>query len=277
MKTTSSASSSRGSKDHGSAEIESRIDPALLIMSATSITSEIITLTSSDSILTTSSKSSQDCDPVSALSQQLDDQPACKTKDCDKESLTNIMSKCPICGHSVSMMSKRQKKPMKVHQQMTFCKAHQTKDAQTQWTRCDYSRISWRTLGVRIRKHFDQIRDILNEDSPSFYRSALKTIVDKNERRKFGCMNNATIEYYEPRGERVLTKHIITEFEPELHRKAVTDRLLRITGVAEYVLIVLVPELTMILIMKELKVSAKIARDILNASAHLGEMLQEDT
>jgi hypothetical protein len=71
-------------------------------------------------------------------------------------------------------------------------------------------------------------------------------------------------------------QHIMTEFGDELRRRAVTDRLMRATGVGSYVVTVLVPELAVMLVMEDMKVCDESARQILQKSTLLGETLHED-
>lgn len=68
----------------------------------------------------------------------------------------------------------------------------------------------------------------------------------------------------------------MTELGDEFRRRAVTDRLLRITGVADYVVTVLVPELAVMLIKEDMRACDEEARRILQESRRLGETLHED-
>jgi hypothetical protein len=66
------------------------------------------------------------------------------------------------------------------------------------------------------------------------------------------------------------------EFGNELRREAVTDRLMRITGVDHYITIILVPELAVILVKKNIKVCDESVRQILHERARLEDILHED-
>jgi hypothetical protein len=73
------------------------------------------------------------------------------------------------------------------------------------------------------------------------------------------------------------TRYIVDEFGPELRRKAITDWLLRTTGVPDYVLMILTPELAVTLIKEDMRVcDEEKARRILQESRRLGETLHED-
>jgi hypothetical protein len=71
-------------------------------------------------------------------------------------------------------------------------------------------------------------------------------------------------------------EHILAEFGPELHRRSNSDGLIRTTGVSDFVITVLVPELAVMLVKEDMNVCDKTARQVLQESASLGEMLHED-
>jgi RTC4-like domain len=71
-------------------------------------------------------------------------------------------------------------------------------------------------------------------------------------------------------------EHILAEFGPELRRRSDSDRLIRATGVSDFVITVLVPELAVMLVKEDMKVCDKTARQVLQESASLGETLHED-
>jgi hypothetical protein len=72
------------------------------------------------------------------------------------------------------------------------------------------------------------------------------------------------------------TEHIVAELGSELRRRAATDRLLRATGVADYVVTVLVPQLAVMLIKEDMRAGDEEARRILQESTRLGQTLHED-
>ena len=62
----------------------------------------------------------------------------------------------------------------------------------------------------------------------------------------------------------------------ELRRRAVTDRLLRATGVTDYIITVLVPELAVMLVKEDINACDKTVWQVLRESARVGETLHED-
>ena len=66
------------------------------------------------------------------------------------------------------------------------------------------------------------------------------------------------------------------EFGSELRQRAVTDGLMGAIGIGHYVVTVPVPELAVMLVKEDMKVCDESARQILQESGRLGEMLHED-
>ena len=75
----------------------------------------------------------------------------------------------------------------------------------------------------------------------------------------------------------IRSEFILDEFGSFLSRKAGIDPFLRTVGVADYVNAILVPELAVMLIMEDMRVDEKVARNIFYQSARLGELLNEET
>jgi hypothetical protein len=63
----------------------------------------------------------------------------------------------------------------------------------------------------------------------------------------------------------IRVEHILAEFGPELRRRAVSDGLIRVSGLIYYVITVLVPELAVMLIQEDMKVCDETARHILQS------------
>jgi hypothetical protein len=71
-------------------------------------------------------------------------------------------------------------------------------------------------------------------------------------------------------------EHILAEFGPEFRRRSNSDGLIRTTGVSDFVITVLVLELAVMLVKEDKNVCDKTARQVLQESASLGEVLHED-
>lgn len=72
------------------------------------------------------------------------------------------------------------------------------------------------------------------------------------------------------------TEHIVADFGSALRQNAVMHRFIYTTGVADYILTVLVPELAVMLIKEDMKMCDKMARQTLRESVRLGETLHDD-
>ena len=198
---------------------------------------------------------------------------------------------------------KKRSKCSNTREQAEQCRARELKDAETEWTRRGYPRISWRRLNSRLKEYSSALRSILNGTSSSIYRTELESAVARKDNRNISALEtrrpvitvlvdnrsckltsqplNRSIFpslscYYITFLDNVRMQHIMIEFGYELRRRAVTDQLVRATGVGGYVITVLVPELAAMQVKEDMKVCDKSARQILQESGGLGEMLHED-
>ena len=71
-------------------------------------------------------------------------------------------------------------------------------------------------------------------------------------------------------------EYILAEFGPELRRRSNSDRFIRTTGVSDFIITILMPELAVMLVKEDMKVCDKTARQVLQESASLGEALHND-
>ena len=120
----------------------------------------------------------------------------------------------PSCGPQVPQTPKRRIKRRQTkkkrceradtREQAEQCRARELKDAETEWTRRGYPRISWQRLDSRLKEHSSTLRGILNGTSPSIYRTELELAVARKDNRKYLGIGNATAGYYGPRGQQIL-------------------------------------------------------------------------
>ena len=71
-------------------------------------------------------------------------------------------------------------------------------------------------------------------------------------------------------------EYIVATFGFELRRTAIRDKLMRITGVTDFVVTVLVPELVVMLIKEDMRVDDEEAQRIFQESRSLGEILGDE-
>jgi hypothetical protein len=73
-----------------------------------------------------------------------------------------------------------------------------------------------------------------------------------------------------------MSENIMHEFTALLKKKAVKDRRISSRGPTAFVQAVLVPEVAVLLIMEDMNVEVEEARDILEDSASVGELIHEE-
>lgn len=124
--------------------------------------------------------------------------------DKSKASANDLFTKCSLCQCDVSWLSRVKSKPMTFRQQEKFCQDHQIRNAETEWTQLRYSRIAWRRLHLRLTQKSSTIRDIIDENSSSFFCRILQAAVDRKKAHKYRCIENMTAGYYDSRGQQIM-------------------------------------------------------------------------
>jgi len=206
---------------------------------------------------------------------------------------------CDICGDSVSLLLKQEFEDRYTHGkaldykwQQRFCRHHKVETARKVWTDRGYPEIKWETLGRRLRGHHENLVAVLQGATHSVYRDRLQKVVDSRATRSArtayiksadaGDDDGLEIKpgYYGPKGEKVMTEHILSDFSRELRDIAIKDSLVAASGVAGgvsgFVQAVLVPEAAVLLVKDDMKVDVQQARKILAESWELGELLNEE-
>lgn len=206
---------------------------------------------------------------------------------------------CDICGVSVPLLLKQEFEDRYTHGkaldykwQQRFCRHHKAEAAKEVWTERGYPEIKWDSLGRRLQKHHDKLVAVLEGKTPSVYRARLQKVLDSRETRSAKTAYNKAADsgnddgleirpgYYGPRGEKVMTEHILSDFSRKLRDVAVTDVLVAASGIAGgvsgFVQAVMVPEVAVLLVKEDMKVDLQQARTILAESWELGELLNEE-
>lgn len=193
---------------------------------------------------------------------------------------STITSKCPMCYQDVDreLLEKHSKDgKMTVKQQTAFCRLHRRKSAAKAGTQRGYPTINWETLGPRFDAHRDFLKNILEGKQASHYRNILKERVESGKNRTLLTNHdNLTPGYYGPRGLQVMTEFIMGKLSDVIRRRAVEDKLISVRSYTGYVQTVLVPELTVRLIMEDMSVTEERAREVLQESVEVGELLHEE-
>jgi hypothetical protein len=206
---------------------------------------------------------------------------------------------CDICGVSVPLLLKQEFEDRYTHGkaldykwQQRFCRHHKAETAKEVWTERGYPEIKWESLGRRLQKHHDKLVAVLEGNTPSVYRDRLQKVLDSRSTRSARTAYNKSADsasddgleikpgYYGPRGEKVMTEHILSDFSRKLRDVAVSDALVAASGIAGgvsgFVQAVMVPEVAVLLVKEDMKVDVQRARKILAESWELGELLNEE-
>ncbi|POR36683.1 Uncharacterized protein TPAR_03122 [Tolypocladium paradoxum] len=185
---------------------------------------------------------------------------------------------CPWCGEPVdkALLDESSKgKRMNVRQQTRFCQKHRKQTAVEIWQANGYPQVDWQGLDKRFAEHHTLLLDIVNGRS-SHFRSILGEKIQSGQARSMKKEDNLNPGYYGPRGFNVMCDYLVNEFGDLLKEKAVDDRVIAGRGSAAFIQSVLVAELAVQLIKDDMRVSVEEARDIMEASKALGEMVHEE-
>lgn len=206
--------------------------------------------------------------------------------DSTANSLIDLMSSpssddsvCPLCKETVDrdlLQSFGNGTWMSLRTQEAFCRTHKRNSAQKTWKERGYPEIDWDELDARLNGHAQFLSRIL-EGGESHYGRILGEHISKGkERTLLKSQHIVAPGYYGPRGLRAVQEHVISKYSSALRRKAVTDRQVSARGYGHYVQAVLVPELVVRLIVEDMSVSPEQARQIMEESVKVGELLNED-
>ena len=190
---------------------------------------------------------------------------------------------CPMCKETVSrvFLESYDNGRMNIRSQAAFCKAHKQQTAAEDWKSRGYPEIDWTALVSRITAHRRFLLTLLSE-TPSYYKDVLSDTVKAGQSRTLkqdlnsGFGSQVSAGYFGPRGQRMFSEWIMHAFAPQLRRRAVDDPLVSARGVTGFVQVVMVPELVCKLIEDDLNVDEDEARDIIEDSWELGELLCEE-
>ncbi|KAI0873462.1 RTC4-like domain-containing protein [Hypoxylon argillaceum] len=191
-----------------------------------------------------------------------------------------IIPRCPMCYEEVDseLFEKHSAHgKMSVKQQTAFCRLHKRRSAEAAGLEKGYPKIDWEALNSRCRAHQSFLRNILEGTQVSHYRKVFKEKVDSGKNRTLlTSQDNLTPGYYGPRGLQVMTGFIMSALSNVIRRRAVEDKLISARSYTGYVQTVLVPELTVRLIMEDMSVTEERARNVLEESVEIGELLHEE-
>ncbi|EXJ74293.1 uncharacterized protein A1O5_02589 [Cladophialophora psammophila CBS 110553] len=197
---------------------------------------------------------------------------------------------CPVCRKtvrdSISLLVPDNLRTMPFQQQQKFCAQHRLADARGQWEERGYPKLDWEKLETfRIPKKTQELKRVISRQRSCYYLDELdaKIKAAKGNRRAIrnylneGLIDIAKPGYYGPKGARIMVHAITESLSKTLNKALQSDSALRTAGVGAYVSAVLVPELTLQLVMEDMKLpTAKEGRKVLDESTDIGVLLNPD-
>ncbi|KAI1383474.1 uncharacterized protein F4822DRAFT_420756 [Hypoxylon trugodes] len=196
------------------------------------------------------------------------------------ESPVATTARCPMCHEAVDaeLLAKYSDRGrMNIRKQTEFCRKHKRQTALNSRSQKGYPKINWDTLDTRLKAHQGFLKEILEGTRESYFREVLKENVESGKNRTLLKTDDSlTPGYYGPRGLRAMTEYIMRTLSSVVRKRAIEDRLVSARGHTAYVQVVLVPELAVRLIMEDMDVAEEDAREIMQDSIEVGELLYED-
>jgi hypothetical protein len=196
----------------------------------------------------------------------------------NEENLEDRMAPCPWCGEQVSEQALKdysKGKRLNVQMQTRFCAKHKKETAMETWRKRGYPHIDWDRLEGRLDDHRNYLTKIVN-GKQSYFRDILAEKVETGQGRSLKKEGNLNPGYYGPRGCKLMCDYLVEEFGESLKEKATKDRVISGRGSAAFIQSVLVAELAVQLIMEDMDVSGAEAREIMEESKTLGELIHEE-
>jgi hypothetical protein len=196
----------------------------------------------------------------------------------DEQNLQGRMTKCPWCGDAVSEQALKdysKGKRLNVQMQTRFCAKHKKETAMDTWRERGYPHIDWNRFEKRLEDHQEYLARIV-DGKKSYYRDMLAEKIQTGQARSLKKEGDLNPGYYGPRGCKVMCDYLVEEFGESLKENATKDRVIAGRGSAAFIQSVLVAELAVQLIIEDMGVSAGEAREIMEESKTLGELLHEE-
>lgn len=196
----------------------------------------------------------------------------------NEENLEDSMAQCPWCGEQVleqALKDYSKGKRLNVQMQTRFCAKHKKETAMETWRERGYPHIDWDRLEERLDDHRNYLTRIV-DGKQSYFRDILAEKVETGQGRSLKKEGNLNPGYYGPRGCKLMCDYLVEEFGESLKEKATKDRVISGRGSAAFIQSVLVAELAVQLIMEDMDVSGAEAREIMEESKTLGELIHEE-
>ncbi|KAM3447405.1 hypothetical protein MY3296_008756 [Beauveria thailandica] len=189
-------------------------------------------------------------------------------------------SKCPWCGEAVDralLDDFFHGRRLNVHMQTRFCQLHKQRAAEQTWRDLGYPTIDWDASEARFAAHREYLHSVIVDGRGSHFREAHARNVEKGSARTMLRRDdNFNPGYYGPRGLSAMCDFLVRTFGDALKDRAVDDRVIAGRGSAAFIQAVLVAELGVRLIMEDLELSEDEARQVMEDSKGIGELVQPE-
>lgn len=203
----------------------------------------------------------------------------------DLPDASEATSKCTICEETVDPLHYTEfweGKRKTVQHQTLFCKEHKKRKALEEYKKNGYPHIDWDAFPDKIQQYHPDLIAVLRNTKSSRYRDLhAQRLADRDERtvRKLidsDAIFQSTTGYYGSRGQRAMMEAIVSELGPVIRECVKSDPVVAFNGIANFVQAVLVPELTIWMVMDDKSCSEAKAREIVQQSGALGEVVHEE-
>jgi hypothetical protein len=201
------------------------------------------------------------------------------------EEAPEVTDKCPLCEEPVKKSDYLDfwiGKKKTVFYQTLFCKEHKRRKALKEYRDKGYPEIDWEDFPSKIRDYHPRLKAVLRNKKPSEYREKhAQRLADRDARAVRKQLDSdaayeSTTGYYGSRGKRAMMEGITSQLGPVIKECVERDPVVAFNGFATFVQSVLVPELTVWMIMDDNDFSERKAREIVQESGALGEIVNEE-
>jgi hypothetical protein len=196
----------------------------------------------------------------------------------ERKTVAAALPSCPWCGEPVEeslLKNFARGRRLNVSMQTNFCRKHRKQTALKTWEVRKYPTIDWKGFEDRFIDHLDFLIGIV-DGKPSHFRTKLANDIDSGKARSVKKEGNLNPGYYGPRGFNIMSDYLVREFGKKLMQRAVDDRVIAGRGSAAFIQSVLVAELGVQLISEDMGVGEEEARDIMEESKAIGDMVNDD-
>lgn len=184
---------------------------------------------------------------------------------------------CPWCGETVEAAILRdfsQGRLLNVKMRRKFCQKHKEETAKDIWRSRHYPTIQWDRIEDRFDEHRQFLLGIIRGEPSHFRRILAESIDSGTAARTLQKEGNLNPGYYGTRGFFLMCDYLSSpEFSEVLKENAVGDRTISGRGLPAFVQGVLVAELAVRLIQEDMDVSNREAREIMEESKAVGELI----